>query len=92
MIASKKALACVDDELAASARPVVMRIVVCAVAAVLLATSAQAAHHKIRRHPAQPSAQTVQQEPKPAADPLYESCEYPWKHPDVQCPGNDQGG
>lgn len=25
-------------------------------------------------------------------DPLYESCEYPWRHPDMQCPGNDQGG
>jgi len=25
-------------------------------------------------------------------DPLYESCDEPWKHPDVQCPGNDTGG
>jgi hypothetical protein len=93
MVASKKAMARVDGELAASARPVAMRIVVSAVAAVLLATSAQAAHHKIRRHPAQPSAQAVQPKPKPAADPLYESCEFPWKHLDVSCPwGNDSGG
>jgi hypothetical protein len=68
-----------------------MRIVVSAVAALLLATSAQAAHHKIRRHPAQPYAQTVQ--PKPKSDPLWESCEFPWKHPDVQCPnGGGEGG
>ena len=26
------------------------------------------------------------------ADPLYDSCEYPWRHPDMQCPGNDTGG
>jgi hypothetical protein len=64
-----------------------MRFVVSAVAAVLLVTSAQAAHHKVRRHPPQPSAQAVQPKPKPAADPLYESCEYPWRHPDVSCPG-----
>jgi hypothetical protein len=71
-----------------------MRIVVYAVTAVLLATSAQAAHHKIRRHAAQPHAQAVQPKlkQKPAGDPLYESCEFPWRHPDVQCPGNDQGG
>jgi hypothetical protein len=25
-------------------------------------------------------------------DPLYESCEAPWKHPAYQCPGNDTGG
>lgn len=25
-------------------------------------------------------------------DPLYDSCEYPWRHPEVQCPGNDNGG
>jgi hypothetical protein len=89
MVASKKAAACVGGELAASTR-----IVVSAVAVVLLATSAQAAHHKVRRHPAQPSAQAVQPKlkPKPAGDPLYESCEAPWKHPEVQCPGNDQGG
>jgi hypothetical protein len=76
-----------------------MRIVVSAGAAVLLATSVQAAHHKIHRHPAQPFAQAVQSKPKfapavkpkPAGDPLYESCEAPWKHPDVQCP-NDAGG
>lgn len=31
--------------------------------------------------------------PKPVHDPLYESCESPWKHPDVSCPwGNDAGG
>jgi hypothetical protein len=71
---------------------VVLRILGFAVAAVMLATSAQAAHHKSRRHPAQPSAQAVQPKPKPAGDPLYESCEFPWKHLDVQCPGNDQGG
>jgi hypothetical protein len=70
-----------------------MYISVFAVATVLLATSAQAAHHKNRRHLAQPYAQTVQPKPKPkpAGDPLYESCEFPWKHPDVQCP-NDAGG
>jgi hypothetical protein len=92
MVASEKATADFDSELAASARPVVMRIVVSAVAAILVATSAQAAHHKVRRHPAQPSAQAVQPKPKPAGDPLYDSCENPWKHLDVQCPGNDQGG
>lgn len=93
MVASKMAVARVDGELAASARPAVMRVVVSAVAAVLLATSAQAAHHKIRRHPAQPSAQAVQSTPKPASDPLYDSCENPWKHLDVSCPwGNDSGG
>ena len=64
-----------------------MRIVASAVAAILLATSAQAAHHKIRRHPAQPFAQTAQPKLKPAGDPLYESCEFPWKHPEVSCPG-----
>jgi hypothetical protein len=72
-----------------------MRIVVSAVAAILLATSAQAAqaaHHKIRRHPAPPFAQAVQPKPKPAGDPLYESCEFPWKHPDVSCPGNSGEG
>jgi hypothetical protein len=69
-----------------------MRIVVSAVAAVLLATSAQAANHKIHRHPAQPFAQAVQPKPKPARDPLYESCENPWKHLGVSCPwGNDAG-
>jgi hypothetical protein len=92
MVASKKAMARVDGKLGASARPVVVRIVVSAVAAVLLATSAQAAHHKIRRHSAQPSVQAVQSKPKPAVDPLYDSCENPWKHLDVQCGGNDQGG
>jgi hypothetical protein len=25
-------------------------------------------------------------------DPLYESCDEPWKHPAYQCPGNDTGG
>jgi hypothetical protein len=25
-------------------------------------------------------------------DPLYESCDAPWKHPAYQCPGNDSGG
>ncbi len=25
-------------------------------------------------------------------DPLYESCEAPWKYPAYQCPGNDTGG
>jgi hypothetical protein len=25
-------------------------------------------------------------------DPLYESCEYPWRHPDMQCPGANDGG
>jgi hypothetical protein len=78
---------------------IVMRTVVSAVAAVLLATSAQAAHRKIHRHPAQPFAQAVQPKPKwapavkpkPAGDPLYESCEAPWKHPEFQCP-NDAGG
>jgi hypothetical protein len=25
-------------------------------------------------------------------DPLYESCDEPWKHPAYQCPGNDAGG
>ena len=25
-------------------------------------------------------------------DPLYESCDQPWKHPAYQCPGNDAGG
>lgn len=25
-------------------------------------------------------------------DPLYESCDAPWKHPAYQCPGNDTGG
>jgi len=25
-------------------------------------------------------------------DPLYDACEYPWRHPDMQCPGNDTGG
>jgi hypothetical protein len=70
-----------------------MRVVVYAVAAVLLATSAQAAHHKIRRHAAQPHAQAVQPKPKPAGDPLYESCEFPWKHPEVSCPGaGGEGG
>jgi hypothetical protein len=91
----KKAVARVDGELAASGRPVVTRIAVSAVAALLLATSAQAAHHKIRRHPAQPSAQAVQLKlkPKPAGDSLYESCESPWKHLEVSCPwGNDSGG
>ena len=86
MGASKKAVSRVDGELAASARPLVMGIVVSAVAAVLLATSAHAAHHKSRRHPAQPSAQSVQPKPKPAGDPLYESCEFPWKHLGVSCP------
>jgi hypothetical protein len=71
---------------------IAMRIVVSAVAAVLLTTSAQAAHHKSRRQPAQPSAQAVQPSvqavhPKPAGDPLYESCEFPWKHLTVSCPG-----
>jgi hypothetical protein len=90
MAASKNEVARVDGELAASARPLAMRIVVSAVAAVLLATSAQAAHHKIRRHPAQPYGQAVQKpKPKPAVDPLYDSCENPWKHLDVQCPGHD---
>ena len=93
MGASKKAVSRVDGELAASARPLVMGIVVSAVAAVLLATSAQAARHKVRRPPAQPSAQAVQPKPKPARDPLYDSCEHPWKHLDVSCPwGNDAGG
>jgi hypothetical protein len=63
-----------------------MRIAVFAAAAVLLATAAQAAHHKTRRHPAQPSAQAAQPKPKPAGDPLYESCEFPWKRLDVSCP------
>jgi hypothetical protein len=53
-----------------------------------LATSAQAAKHKVR-HPAR---QTAQPQPKPAGDPLYESCEFPWKHPDVSCPGNSGEG
>jgi hypothetical protein len=94
MVARKKAAARVEGEPAGSVWPFVTRIVASAVAAVLLATSAQAAHHKVRRHPAQPSAQAVQPKPKPkpAGDPLYESCEYPWKHPEVQCPGNDMGG
>jgi hypothetical protein len=26
------------------------------------------------------------------SDPLYQSCEEPWKHPAYQCPGNDSGG
>lgn len=26
------------------------------------------------------------------SDPLYDSCETPWKHPAYQCPGNDTGG
>jgi hypothetical protein len=26
------------------------------------------------------------------SDPLYESCDAPWKHPAYQCPGNDSGG
>src|SRR5262249_16778427 len=96
----------VDHPLAASAlkegtimtKPLVtgIRIVASAVAAALLATSAQAAHHKkSHRHPAPPYAQAVQPkpQPKPAGDPLYESCDFPWKHPDVQCPGaNDAGG
>jgi len=25
-------------------------------------------------------------------DPLYDSCEHPWRHPEMQCPGNDTGG
>jgi hypothetical protein len=25
-------------------------------------------------------------------DPIYQSCDYPWRHPEVQCPGNDAGG
>jgi len=61
-------------------------IVVSAVASVLLATSAHVARHKSRRHPAQPSAQAVQPRPKPAGDPLYESCEAPWKYLGVSCP------
>jgi hypothetical protein len=45
-------------------------------------TSAPAAKHTVT-HPAQ---QTAQPQPKPAGDPLYESCEFPWKHLDVSCP------
>ena len=25
-------------------------------------------------------------------DPLYDACEHPWRHLDLQCPGNDTGG
>jgi hypothetical protein len=25
-------------------------------------------------------------------DPLYQSCDEPWKHPAYACPGNDMGG
>jgi hypothetical protein len=53
-----------------------------------LATLAQAAKHKVRHQ----AGQTAQPQPKPAGDPLYESCEFPWKHPDVSCPGNSGEG
>jgi hypothetical protein len=43
-------------------------------------TAAPAAKHEVR-HPAQQAAQ-----PQPAGDPLYESCEFSWKHLDVSCP------
>jgi hypothetical protein len=72
-----------------------MRIVV-TVAAVLAVTPAWAAHHKVRH--AAPHArqvvQPVQPAPtKPAADPLYESCDYPWRHPELSCPGvGGEGG
>jgi hypothetical protein len=64
-----------------------------AVADVLLTTPAQAAKHKVR-HPAPQARQTArpQPQPKPTGDPLYESCEYPWKHPGVSCPGNSGEG
>lgn len=69
-------------------------IVVSAVAAVLLATSAQASHHKTRRHPARPPAHAMRPKPnpQPAVDPLYESCESPWKHPGISCPGAGSDG
>lgn len=55
--------------------------------------SKASAHHKARQHPAQPSAEALRPQPKPAGDPLYESCEFPWKHPDVSCPGvSGEGG
>jgi hypothetical protein len=60
-----------------------------AVGDVLLATSAQAAKHKVR-HPARPTARPKPKpkpKAKPAGDPLYESCEFPSKHSDVSCPG-----
>ncbi len=50
--------------------------------------TAKAAKHKVR-HPAR---QTAQPQPKPAGDPLYESGEFPWKHPDVSCLGNSGEG
>jgi hypothetical protein len=68
-----------------------MRLLVSAVAGVLLATSAQAAHHKVRWHKPQPHAQAAQTRPKPPADPLYEACEFPWKRLDFMCPGISGG-
>ena len=45
-----------------------------------------AAHHKVR-HPAPHARQVVQPAPaKRAVDPLYESCEYPWRHLEFSCP------
>jgi hypothetical protein len=58
-----------------------------AATAVTAASPARAAHHKVR-HPAPHARQVVQPVPtKPAADPLYESCEFPWRHPELSCPG-----
>jgi hypothetical protein len=68
-----------------------MRLIVSALATVLLATSVQAEHHKVRRHKAQPPAQSAQTRPKPAVDRLYDACEFPWKHLDVICPGISSG-
>ncbi len=67
-------------------------IVVSAVAPVLLAASAQASHHKARRHLAHPPAHAVQPKPKPAVDPLYDSCEFPWRNPAFSCPGVGDSG
>jgi hypothetical protein len=50
-------------------------------------THAWAAHRKVR-HPAAHARQLVQPVPtKRAVDPLYESCEFPWRHPELSCPG-----
>jgi hypothetical protein len=49
-------------------------------------SDAWAAHDKVR-HPAPRAPQVVQPMPtKRAVDPLYESCEYPWRHLELGCP------
>jgi hypothetical protein len=44
------------------------------------------AHYKVR-HRAPHARQVMQPVPtKRAVDPLYESCEYPWRHLELSCP------